>query len=365
MLGCQALAGLEGDFRLRDGGADAAGGSDVTGGMGGSGQAGAPGCVLGIPPARPDLRDDGDIRFVVALREVDLREDSGEPVGFDLDGRCTCGDGAEPSDAFPSSCSAPPGATAGSLCDAEGGVDGQSAHIFGQFSASGFDSTSMSLGADAGYWSVLIEVTGYNGQPDDPKVAVNLFNALPLDAPAWEGADLWPIDPDSLEDGVSTEKPRYRTETAFVRSGKLVMSLDSSALVFRSYSGGHLTVRLQGSTLVAEIASTSTGFALRDSIVSGKWSASDIFNALDSFRLDDGSPVCTDNPLFALANAIVCSSLDVNAGSANIAETCDAISFGLVFQAEPAGLGAVGSIPELPPGCPSRTLPSTGLCSFL
>jgi hypothetical protein len=69
--------------------------------------------------------------------------------------------------------------------------------------------------------------------------------------------------------------------------------------------------------------------------------------------------------LFDVAAGLFCGLLDVNRGAPNVAEYCDAMSFGISFDTFPAAIGAAGTVPDLPPGCPARTLPSAQGCDFL
>ena len=62
---------------------------------------------------------------------------------------------------------------------------------------------------------------------------------------------------------------------------------------------------------------------------------------------------------------LFCESLDINAGSPNPVETCDALSFSIAFDADPALVGAPVTVTQPADGCPPETLPSTASCSFL
>lgn len=363
LAACQTIAGLDGEFTKNvASGGQGAGGDLAQGGGGASG-----GCVPKTPPAPPDKDDATDnIAFTMAVRSIDLHEDTGVASGFDLDGRCTC-DGSTPADAFPSSCKMHAKTEATDLCDAPDGVDGQSARIFHQFVDGGFDSTRMSDGAEHGYWSVLIRVEGYNGSANDTQVAVSVYNAAPRydPPPLWDGSDVWPIDPASLADGMSVTQPLYHTDSAYVAGGKLVLSLDSSALVFFDGSGGYLQVRLSGAIVTGTLeAVPGGGYRMADAVLSGKWPQEEVFNALDDFRVN-GVPICTTDFSFTFLKNALCPKLDVNRGAPNVAEYCDALSFGLTFVAEPAQLGVAGMLLTPTPGCPPETLPSTAPCSLL
>jgi hypothetical protein len=359
LLGCHALAGIEGEFTEASQGGSSGGPGSAGAGTGGE----PPTCVPKVPPAPIASDDTTETTFVVAIRSVDFGEDEGVPRGFDLDGRCTCGPEANPSETYPSSCKLQRDSE--SVCDGEDGIDGQSARLFKQFATAenGFDSSQMSFGADKGFWSVLLRIEKYNGTPNDDTVRASLYSAVARsEPPLWDGTDVWNVDPRSLADGVSVDQPLLSTESAYVADGRLVMSLDSSPLFFTDgIAGGVLTIRLVSSFFVARIESSPSGTRLVDGTLTGKWPAADIFSSLDDFRAE-GVPVCTNDVSFFFLKTALCNGLDINAGAPNPAEPCDAISFGISFEAEPAQLGSAGEIPMLPPGCPPETLPSTTTC---
>lgn len=357
LLGCHALAGIEGEFKEANAGGAAGNAGAGPGGSGGE----PPTCVPKVPPPPVTSDDPTETTFVVAIRSIDFGEDDGVPTGFDLDGRCTCGSEAKPSETYPSSCKLP--ADSESVCDGVDGIDGQNARLFGQFARTGFSSEQMSTGAENGLWSVLFRIEGYNGTPNDDSVRASLYNAVPRnEGPLWDGTDTWDVDPSGLADGMSVDQPLLTTEAAYVVDGQLVVSLDSSPLFFTDgVSGGILTVRLASSFIVARIEDGPFGRRLVEGTLAGKWPVDDIFDALDVFR-PDGEPVCTNDFAFLFFKTVLCNSLDINAGAPNPVEPCNAISFGLTFESEAAQLGQVGAVPTLPDGCPPELLPSTASC---
>jgi hypothetical protein len=357
LLGCHALAGIEGDFTEASGGGAAGAAGSGPGSTGGA----PPTCVPKVPPPPVASDDTTETSFVVAIRSVDFGEDAGVPQGFDLDGRCTCGPEAKPSETYPSSCKLP--ADSESVCDGEDGIDGQNARLFSQFARTGFSSEQMSNGAENGFWSVLFRIEGYNGTPNDDSVRASLYNAVPrAEGPLWDGTDTWDVDPSGLADGVSVDQPLLTTESAYVVDGQLVVSLDASPLFFTDgINGGILAVGLVSSFIVARIEDGPFGLRLVDGMLAGKWPVEAIFDSLDAFR-PDGAAVCTNDFAFLFFKTVLCNSLDMNAGAPNPVEPCDAISFGLTFESEFARLGTVGEVPTLPQGCPPETLPSTASC---
>ncbi len=363
-VGCHAVAGLEGDFVAQAGAGE--GGAGATSATGGGGEAGAPlTCELVLPPVKPAAADTGTSTFTVAVRNVYLGEDAEAVPGFDLDGRCTCNAEGDIDRTFATSCAAPPGASDVDACDAAGGVDTQAAKLFKQLGVAGFDSSNMSNGANDGAWSLLLRVEGYNEQADDSEVTVSAFNTLPTDPPLWDGLDELPVDPESLVDGTSLDQPKNTTTKAYVANHTLVVSLEEAVIVLRDPNGSALRVDLDGAFFIATIEPTATGLGLRNGVATGKWPASELFKSFDDFRVDPVGAICTDDPTFIILQKKICESLDINAGSPNPVETCDALSFSIAFDADPAVVGAPVTVTQPSDGCPPETLPSTASCSFL
>lgn len=180
--------------------------------------------------------------------------------------------------------------------------------------------------------------------------------------PDWDGSDVWPLDPDSLVDGMSVDQPIYRTDTAYVADGVLVASLAAGALVFNDGTGSHLDIKLSGAFLTATVIQGPNGIGLTGGVLSAKWSETSMFHALDDFRTN-GAPICIDDFTFTYLRSTICDRLDINADAPNVAEPCDALSVGLTFEAEPAQLGAAGQMPAATPGCDLFKNPSSMPCS--
>jgi hypothetical protein len=378
--GCALVAGLDGDRTLAaagTGGAGAAGGAHGTTGAGGSagaggathsdagapdGAAGAGGkaCKPASYPPPPAVQDAGGaIDFVTAMHSVDLG-DTGTVVGLDLDGKCTCeGDGP--------SCRHPDWIKE-DLCDGPDGRDAQSALLFKEFSfatSGSIGTAGFSSGCASGTWSMLIRVRGYNGKADDDQVQVSLFPSAGLDKAArpakWDGTDAWPVPPTALADGGKTvDEPRYVDAKAYVTSGHLVTSMPESEM-YLAGSNAYLPIRFIAGFLVARIVPVGQTFGLRDGILAARWKTADIFDSVHAVRIK-GSPLCTDSPLYAPVKHQICNFIDIYSGIATPTTTCDSISVGLAFTADPAKLGPIQALPTPPQGCPAATDPAGDDC---
>lgn len=339
--GCQILAGLDGDFH-------AAGPSDA------GTDAGPTGCVGADYPGPPggDDEDAGTPPLIFAVRTVDIG-DLGTTPGYDLDHVCTCFDDAGPT------C-----VSAKAHCDAPGGIDNGAADLLGLLtlatSSGQFSSAFYSQTAEEGDWTMLVRVTGYNGQADDPSIVVDLFPSHGMGGatPTWSGDDAWPVVESSVEDG---GVPLFRSEGAYVSGGVLVAAMPRAKLILGAQTP--FAVSLTGGVITAQITRSSASWKLTKGVLAGRWALSDVFRAFSGLRIA-GKPLCTDDvTLYGAGKAALCTGADIRAdGTSAKSLPCDALSFGIGFTADPAQIGA--PVPEQQPegGCPPETDPANDSC---
>lgn len=296
---------------------------------------------------------------VLALRSVDLGEGEANPPGYDLDKQCTCYMDAGPTCVSPYQ-----------HCDAPDGVDNGGAALINLVSiatgGANFGSTYFSNKAEQGRWSLLVQVTGYNGQANDPKVDVALFPSKGLGAatPKWDGSDAWPVDAASVTNG-DLAMPVYKSAGAYVSNHVLVAAMPSVSLTI-SGEVNTITMKLSEGVLTGTLASFGGTFRITDGVVAARWYEPDIFAALSSYRDSKGKPLCTDLGFtYSTAKGAICNGLDIlkdQGGAKSL--PCDSLSVGIGFHADPAKLGAV-TVPPMPtPGCATpATDPINDSCS--
>jgi hypothetical protein len=335
--------------------------------------AGGPGCALRAPPPAPAGGgvEEGDSKLVLAMSRLSLdleKPDSGfNNVGFDLDGKCTCQPDAAPD---PGSCLNPQAKEP--ACDGLGGVDRQSTKLFAS-TARIFGDKNLQEGLEAGDFSVLVQVVGYNEKPNDGRVGVSVFNGLGLrrgdgglldGGPSFDGGDDWVLDSDSVLGGADREfEGRARDDTAYVAGGRLFARLKTFSLRFR----------------VRFVVGPQTLFAflkldLRDVVLAGDLVA----NAGGGFRLERGElsarfPMASALALAESAGAgcrgssgyqnfreVVCPLADLPAASGAAATApCEALSFALGFEAAPAQYKGTQAAPPPLTFCDSGAVPDT------
>lgn len=320
-------------------------------------EAGPPACGKTYPDP-PSVADQPiDSTFILALRTIDLGENEPTPPGYDLDHQCTCTNGVGPSCVSPKM-----------HCDALDGVDNASAQLIALvqlgLGAGNFGSSYFSTKASEGAWSFLIQVSNYNGTPDDPSVDVALFPSTGLGgkAPLWDGTDAWNVTNASVMNGDMT-KPVYTSKGAYVTNNMLVAAIPSVALTI---SGGQetITITVTGGVLTGTLTGPPGHREITDGILAARWKEHDIFAALSSYRDPNQKPICTDIGFtYTTAKQAICDGLDILADATGAKSLpCDSLSLGLGFKAQEALIGGVSPPPTPTPGCPPSTDPANDHC---
>lgn len=366
---CVSLAGLSGDAPPAvDAGPDA------------PNQDAAPPdpCVHAVPPP-PPAKDDDPVGvvppLVVAVREVSLKGalDGGAPIGYDLDGVCTCfGDRTTAHGGDPS-CVAPDGGAP--ACDGDGGADTQLTNLLAGYPD--FFGTALK---DRGGPTLLIKITGYNGRANDREVFIGVYGStgiyddtgcgasdgggVPPYTPTWKGCDRWSLDEQYVIPG--TSEPTSFV-SGYVTDHVLVMRPSAKTITFLvgntslDVAGSIVTARLVAvdANLVDIVPPPEVGklFRLEDGVVAGRATTTDALRSLaGGMAFNDGGPLCGAASFYGVVKrSFLCPNADV---SSNLAKDftnapCDSISVGAAFTALPAHAGAVRPRSKNPCGDPN------------
>ncbi len=333
----------------------------MTPGAGGSGGGAPEQCGVTFPSPPMGADSGGDISFTAALHRVNFGDKG--TVGLDLDQFCSC-------HGQPASC-----LEKKPHCDDEAGRDNGAAEILKTmtklFGDEHFGSDFFTKVAEKGKWSLLYRVRGYNGQPDDGRVELDLYASTGFvhvdpngtDTPQWLGQDVWKVSPKSVKEG-DVDQPLYRDLSAYVNNWVLVASLPQTEITI-SGGQGNLSITLNGASVLARIMYDLKlkAYWLTEGQIVGRWKLADVFATLSSFRDSDNFPLCKDSALYQGAKSLLCESADILSYVGGPADPCDAISTGIGFEADAAQLGLVDStVPPLPPGCPKETDPINDTC---
>ncbi|MGZ3421223.1 MAG: hypothetical protein ACXVEE_25330 [Polyangiales bacterium] len=294
-------------------------------------------------PLADDPSDAGDREFVVAVRSMTFGIDPTKPLGYDLDGTCTCPE--------PDSCQRP--ADSGTRCDEPGGVDvamNQQILTLVQ-SAKGFSEADLNAGLENGRFGALVQIRKYNGTANDVQVEVGIllspgWSGRTTDAgPSWDGGDPWDIDPITLSNE-AMKIPKYVDTNAYVRDGVLVATRLDGARLGLGAGTSSADIVFTESVLTGKIVARGSSFAIEGGIIAGRWPTANVLsgiaNLADPFL---GGPLCKSVLTYKTVKQKVCAAADIPSNKARDRGTlpCDALSLGIRFTAEPAVFGGVFS----------------------
>ncbi len=297
-------------------------------------------------------------------------------IGYDLDGRCNRTPASAKSD---TACRLPPGSAG--ILDGPEGQDDAMGHLIQlvRTQITDFSSQNYSKQLHDGAANAIIHVTGYNGLADDDKVRVEALVSAQYDGlmpgikPTWNGHDSWPIASDSVMNN-SLATPKNVDPNAYVSNHQLVATLDTSGYRLRigltSVFNVNLELHLRAAFIVCDVLPTDAGrwgFTLKHCTLAGRWPADDLLQQVwhfpDPLDLAHPRPLCTNSSSYALFKNAICQSPDVLSDSfMGPTNVCDAISFGVNFDTEPAELGDVYPVDTFAPPCLPQYDPSNDTC---
>jgi hypothetical protein len=356
---------------------------------GDGGDGSTPARMHAVPPPPPvTLSEGGTVAsYVFAITSIDIGVSDGgvlgpdanaplAPFGFDLDNRTTCPD--KPS------CQQSPRVP--EICDDDAGRDHIALQLFrdlGMTARNGSETANAAM--RNGQFGMLLQVSDYNGGENDLVTAAlyvsNGINGVQdggMVTPLHNGNDGWTVDPSYLapmQDGrpvpAGTQcfntgacQPLYVDTSAYVTGYKLVAHLGKVPLTFgyRANIGGAVmtldSVIISGTLVPATITGVGTGFAITDGSISGRWETTQLLANMATIPdpFIDGSFFCGQDILYLGFKPFICNLRDINHDPLNDntmpLSSCDSLSMGFAFTAEPARLDVVYPPPSLPPaGC--------------
>ncbi len=351
LLACQLIVGVrdeDGVRRPEDGGADANATIDP--------------CVKHRPPPPPELPigvDPVGPRFF-AVRSFAFRPPAAPPIGYDLDDRCT---GSATSTTREAPCASSKGTDVG---DDDGGVDNAFGRLLdglrGIASSDAGDFVAESFGEniERGSATLLVQVTGWNQEANDPQVWVSILPATGLavagcsdeDAsagPRWDGCDEWSIaESIPIVNDVAVEQI-----AGYVANDELVAVTTDRQLTFGL---GPTSFGLHHPIITASIVRERDNgpISLRRGMVTGRAPARGLIDLVRHIDSDD-IPICQNPTLNPLVQSLVCGARDVPLNPLDDGRglACDAVSFAFGFEAFPARLGQKVALPPI--DCPEST----------
>jgi hypothetical protein len=200
--------------------------------------------------------------------------------------------------------------------------------------------------------TVLLRLTGYNGQANDDQVLVEAFTTAgvePVDdagrpaEPRWNGTDHWTVSCETFatcDGGALTE---VSDTMAYVSGGVLVVSnlgfLPAPISFLQEGDGGFLTalINLNDPVLVAPLTHGDAGVEVHGGMLGARWRTADLI-----------ATVATDMCIPPDASeGFICPRADL-ASKAKLDGTghaCNALSVGMAFDAYPATINTSDVVP--------------------
>lgn len=166
----------------------------------------------------------------------------------------------------------------------------------------------------------------------------------------------------SLVDKASIDQPISSTTNVYVSGGVLVVSIAAVELLLFSPSI-RMAVNLSSVVMRATIEkATGGGYRLSRGILGARWKVPDMMADLGSVTILDSEHLCTDSTFYSFVKQKLCSVADIPSGVDGPASPCNALSFGVGFETDPALLGPVkpGSAPS--GGCTAQNTPAAQIC---
>lgn len=360
---CAAILGFdrleEGPVAL-DGAPLAEAGPDVDGGP-------DPLCAsLGIPdpPAGPG---GGAMEITGALRTLDfgVSLDGGvsSVPGFNLDR--TCSPTIETS-----SCTVSITASAfeGRLADKPAGVDNTAFGLLALISgvSTTFSTDSISQGVTSGLYGATFRVRGWNGQPDDGDLEVEVFPALgsagglPDGGLAYDATDRWLID-QRFRLALDVDGSAIRSQTAYLRDGQLVARFKQ--VTIQAVIGDDpkpFEIALDDAVLTGRLEAEGGAF-LAGGVLGGRWSATRFLDQVRQIYVRNGNGIIRANVceggdagrlLYETVQSFTCDVRDVRGDSQdNRGLPCDAVSAAARIEGYRTGIGTWTDFAPIPTRC--------------
>lgn len=356
ILACQSLLGIEDDrFTVASPEAGAEASADATTELPDL-------CAHTGPRARPEAGAGGVSReFVFALDSYVLDDGT---AGFDLDGVCTCNPLDRSLGGGRDSCIAP---TDASTCDDDGGVDNRLgfslAGIKSVLDVSGIFNRQVACGGE----TVLLVLSDYNGEADDPDVKLQVVETLgilgddggvdagpdcavqgqpPTAPPKRDGKDVWNVPRGALA------RPEIR---GWVRDFHLVVDARKSPATL-PFTFGRTLVTLSGAAIEGRLVpmdadggdlpivdgrvegGPAAQFRLTDAVLAGRAPVLQV--VVGAGLLNQGGYVC-NSPAWSFVKRVICGTPDTveNVADDLAGRPCDAVSIGARLEAVPAQRG--------------------------
>jgi hypothetical protein len=335
-----------------------AGGQGGEGGEGGAGGAG--GEMLGaVPPGPGPLNSpdgSGSATFTMSKlflgdtnRDGTVNKANGwKQYGFNIDGKistsmsadlCKPRKGANPNTIYP---------------DGENGIDNSfGRNILPIFLAAAPDfSTSVNESILEGDGTVLMELQKLGAGANYNPMTSQLFGGADLGKqPAFDGTDVWPVDPDTVASAGPPLVAKLSTLGSYLTQDTWVAQVQGSLNLYISMAGGSTTLPIINPVFVMTLDASHV--SATNGTVSGVLGVEAFKTEFKKFITAFDVSFCEDNATVDSILTQIEQAADIMIdGSQDPTKECDAISIGLGFNAARVELGGVGASKQIQDPCP-------------
>jgi hypothetical protein len=288
-----------------------------------------------------------------------------QEIGYDLDDTCTGADTCEGADS-PPSCkpTVPQISTDGQYCrdNTFGRLEFTAALVPELAKKYGLSDDAFNCALCVGHYNYVLKISGYNGEPNDDRVRVDLYPSPGLvkplpwncDDPSWKTRPCF--TPDQVfkveKGGMANPRPgpdlpdaKTFDDNAFVKDGYLVLSLKDTNLWFPGYNAlvTAFPIQLRGGLASGKLVRGGDGvWRIQDGIIAGRTLAADLVKGFRNIGF------CESDPNYGLMADFVAKNLDLLAdGTKDPNRTCDAMSVAVGFEALQAVAGPLDEVEPL------------------
>ena len=313
-------------------------------------------CLHAAPPdPPPGVEGPGGRDFTFALDKIRLENGDyaglPKPRGLDLDRTCTCPES--------DSCVLP--SSGKRSCDDAEGRDNLGASLLGRAAAlfSTVRPDVIEGRIRSGVYTVIVDVRGWNGTPDDPALLVSITFSSGIENPSggdagdtkpkFDGTDVWSVHPAALINGeallgrscaTSPCVPVNLDQNAYMRGGVIVAKFDRVSVGIES---GAFVLEVTSATLTAKLVTSGSGARIEGELA-GRWPTERLLASFASLKDPiSGKPLCPDNPTYQALKKTVCEAADLatDPKKDRTGAPCDAVSDAISFTGSTAKLGKV------------------------
>jgi hypothetical protein len=237
--------------------------------------------------------------------------------------------------------------------DGNGGIDNSFGHnvlpIFLAFSPEA--SAAVNASIDQGAGTILMDLQQLGAGPSYNPMVSQLFGGADLGkAPAFDGTDVWPVDPDTMESAGPPPVAKISIPDSYTVQDTWVAQIKGSVNFYVNLSGVTVTLPLTNPVFVMTL-DASHGSATNGTI-SGVIEVEAFKTEFRKAIAQFDASFCGPNPTVdSILNQIEQAADIMLDGSQDPTKECEAISIGLGFNAARVVLGGAGMSKQVQDPC--------------